>query len=125
MFQYRFNKAAALLSVGLIVAAISFAAVAASAAEATRIDVRNINVRIGDLDLASASGRAVLDARVAHAVDRICGSAHARSTWEQQNYADCSKAARAEAAPRIDAMVAAAQNARQVAGNRGSAAPVR
>jgi UrcA family protein len=120
MFHHRFNKTAALLSAGLIVAAISFAAVAASAAEATRIDVRT-----SDLDLASASGRALLNARVTHAVDRICGSAHARSTWEQQNYANCSKAARAEAAPRIDAMVAAAQNARKVAGNRGSAAPVR
>jgi UrcA family protein len=125
MLQYRFNRTAALLSAGLIVAAISFAAIAASAAEANSIDVRSINVRTGDLDLASASGRAVLDERVIHAVDRICGSAHARSTWEQQNYADCSKAARAEAAPRIDAMVAAAQNARKVAGVPANNVPVR
>lgn len=119
MFQYRFNKSAALLSAGLIVAAISFAAVAASAAETSRIDVRT-----SDLDLASTSGQAMLEQRVTHAVDRICGSAHARSTWEQQNYADCSKAARADAAPRIDAMVAAAQNARKVA-SMPAAAPVR
>jgi UrcA family protein len=120
MFHYRFNRTAALLSAGLIVVAISFAAVAASAAES-----RSINVRTSDLDLASASGRAVLDERVTHAVDRICGSGYTRSTSEQQNYASCSKSARADVAPRIDAMVAAAESARKVAGAPSNAAPVR
>jgi UrcA family protein len=120
MFEHRFNPTAALLSAGLIVAAISFGAIAASAAE-----TGSLNVRADDLDLASQSGRAVLEQRVDHAVDRICGSAHARSTWEQQNYASCSKTARADAAPRIDAMIAAAENARKVAGVPANTAPVR
>ena len=120
MFEHRFNPAAALLSAGLIAAAITFGAIAASAAESS-----SINVRTDDLDLASQSGRAVLDQRVTHAVDRICGSAHARSTWEEQNYASCSQAARADVAPRIDAMIAAAENARKVAGGVPSAAAMR
>jgi hypothetical protein len=36
------------------------------------------------------------------------------------NYAACSKAARADVQTRVDSMVAAAENARKIAGTRGS-----
>ena len=81
---------------------------------------RSIGIDASDLDLASNAGRAVLEQRVSHAVDNICGSSHARSTWEQVNYAACSKAARTEVQTRVDAMVAAAENARKMAGARAT-----
>ena len=81
---------------------------------------RSIGIDASDLDLASNAGRAVLEQRVNHAVDNICGSAHSRSTWEQVNYAACSKAARADVQTRVDAMVAAAENARRMAGTRAT-----
>ena len=83
-------------------------------------ETRSIGIDASDLDLASNAGRAVLEQRITHAVDNICGSAHARTTWEQVNYATCSKAARADVQTRVDAMVAAAENARKMAGTRGS-----
>ena len=81
---------------------------------------RSIGIDASDLDLASNSGRAVLEQRVNHAVDNICGSPHARSTWEQVNYAACSKAARADVQTKVDSMVAAAENARKMAGTRAT-----
>jgi len=81
---------------------------------------RSIGVDASDLDLASDAGRAVMQQRIGHAVDNICGSPHSRSTAEQVNYATCSKAARAEVQIKVDAMVAAAENARKMAGTRGT-----
>ncbi len=81
---------------------------------------RSIGVDASDLDLASNAGRAVLEQRVDHAVDNICGSSHARSTWEQVNYAACSKAARADVRSKVDTMVAAAESARRMAGTRAT-----
>jgi UrcA family protein len=104
----RFNAVAA--------AALIFTASAGIAtAQASKVDVR-----VADLDLASDSGRAVLDQRIGHAVDRICGSSHARSTSEEANYMTCSKAARAEVQSKVDVLVAAAENARKMAGSRGT-----
>ena len=81
---------------------------------------RSIGVDASDLDLASDAGRAVMQQRIGHAVDNICGSPHSRSTAEQVNYATCSKAARADVQTKVDAMVAAAENARKMAGTRGT-----
>lgn len=81
---------------------------------------RSIGIDASDLDLASNAGRAVLQQRIGHAVDNICGSPHARSTAEQVNYASCSRAARADVQSKVDTLVAAAENARKVAGTRGS-----
>ncbi len=81
---------------------------------------RSIGIDTSDLDLASKTGRAVLQQRIGHAVDNICGSPHTRSTAEQVNYASCSAAARTDVQTKVDAMVAAAENARKVAGMRGT-----
>jgi UrcA family protein len=107
--------AAALISATALFAAVPFAAAA---------ETHSVAVEASDLDLASDAGQAVLRQRIGHAVDRICGSSHARSTWEEQNYADCSKAARADAASQFDAMVAAAVNGRKVATDRNAAMSV-
>jgi UrcA family protein len=81
---------------------------------------RSIGIDTSDLDLASNAGRAVLQQRIGHAVDNICGSPHTRSTAEQVKYASCSAAARTDVQTKVDAMVAAAENARKMAGMRGA-----
>ena len=95
-----------------------------SATDVPARELQNVSVDVhtADLDLASTAGRAVLDARIGHAVDQICGTSHARTTWEQTNYANCSSRARADVQAHVDAAVAAAENARKMAG--GGAAPV-
>lgn len=93
---------------------------AAQTAMQAGAETRSIGIDASDLDLASGAGRAVLQQRIGHAVDNICGSSHARSTWEQANYAACSKAARADVQSKVDAIVAAAENARKMAGTRAT-----
>ena len=95
----------------------------ATGLSAREMEKASISVHTSDLDLASEAGQATLEARVSHAVDQLCGNAHSRSTWEEQNYASCSREARAEVRAQVDAVVAAAENARRMAG--GSSAPVR
>lgn len=111
----RASTAATLFSAILMFATIPFAAA----------QTQSVSVQSSDLDLATDTGRAVLLRRIDHAVDKICGSPHMRTTWEVQNYATCSKAARAAAAPEYDAAVAAAQNARKVAADRNNPAALR
>jgi UrcA family protein len=111
MFDPRSTAAALVLAAGVMLA------------PSVQAQTQRITVDSRNLDLASDAGRAVMEQRVTHAVDRICGSSHARSTSDQHNYAACAQAARADAAPQIEAMVAAAENARKIAG--GSAMPVR
>jgi UrcA family protein len=110
MFLRRHNFKILDSAVLILAASTSFAAA----------QTRSIGIDASDLDLASNAGRAVLEQRIGHAVDNICGSSHARSTWEQVNYAACSKAARADVQTRVDSIVAAAENARKMAGTRAS-----
>ena len=79
---------------------------------------QTVLVQSSDLNLAKDADRATLQLRIAHAVDRICGSAHARTTADVQAYATCSKAARAGAATQYDAAIAKAQMGMRVAGDR-------
>jgi UrcA family protein len=111
----------ALFSVALMFAAIApFSASAAGVAAETH----KVAVRSSDLDLATQSGQSVLRLRIDQAVQRICGS-HPRTTWEAENYANCSQAARADAASQFDAVVAAALNNRKMAADPDKGAPVR
>lgn len=106
-----------ILSAGLMV-------LSATDLPAREIERASVNVHTADLNLASDQGRAVLEARVTHAVNQICGGPHARSTWDQANYANCSKQARADVQGRVDAAIADAENARKIASG-GVASPVR
>jgi UrcA family protein len=75
-----------------------------------------VSVRSADLNLTSDAGRAVLQQRIAHAVDRVCGSSHARTTADIQAYATCSKTARANAMAQYNAVVAKAAAEPKLAG---------
>ncbi len=102
----------------LTAALLLCAPLAASAA-----DVQSVGVHAGDLNLATDAGRAVLQQRIAHAVDAVCGMSHPRTAGEAQAYAACSKTARAGTATQYDTMVAAARDGQKMMAG-GKAAPV-
>jgi UrcA family protein len=108
-----FHLRARSIAFAALSATLLFAANPLAAAE-----TRGIAVQSSDLNLTKGADRAVLQQRIAHAVDRICGSAHARTTADIQAYATCSKAARAGAATQYDSVIAKAQMGMKVAGDR-------
>ena len=118
MLRYKICFSSLFLSAGLMV-------LSATDVPARELQNASVDIHTADLDLASANGRAVLDARIDHAVNQICGNPHARSTWEEANYANCSKQARADVRARVDAVVAAAEDARKMAGGTVSPAGLR
>jgi UrcA family protein len=97
------------LSAGLMI-------LSATDVPARELQTTSVNIHTADLNLTSLEGRMVLEARINHAVDQICGDAHDRSTWAQANYAACAKQARADVQAHVDAVIAAAENARKMAG---------
>lgn len=107
MFVHRAYFSAALFS------ALLFGAAPLAAAETNSIAVQS-----GDLNLTKDAGRAVFLQRIAHAVDRVCGPAHARTTADAEAYASCAKTARASAGSQYDTVVAKAMAERKMAGNR-------
>ena len=116
MFDRPARSSVALLSAALILAAIP--------AIAGTTQTQSVAIRSSDLNLATESGRAALRLRINNVVERICG-AHPRTTWEVENYANCSKAARADAASQFDAVVTAALNNRKIASDPDKGAPIR
>jgi len=81
-------------------------------------ETRTALVHATDLNLASESGRAMLRARVDHAVHKVCDA----TGWggdlaAQQVSAACRDKALATVLPQVDALVQAARN-NQVASNR-------
>jgi UrcA family protein len=75
---------------------------------------RSVAVSATGLDLTSRIGRDTLAARVDHAVTRVCGSLHTRSTSALQNHVACARQARAQAQIQVADLIAAA-NSRRVA----------
>ncbi|HXS07750.1 MAG TPA: UrcA family protein [Rhizomicrobium sp.] len=116
MLHHSIRFSSLFLSAGLMV-------LSATDVPAREMEQARVNVHTSDLNLASDTGRAVLEGRITHAVDQICGNAHSRSTWDQQNYANCSKQARVDVKAQVDAAVAAAENARKMASS--ASAPAR
>lgn len=96
----------AILALSLAFGAPAFAAPATDSVTAT--------VRIADLDLASASDRAVLDARVMTAARRLCRS-ELRGTNELALQNQCIVAALADAQSQADRAVAEADRGIQLA----------
>jgi UrcA family protein len=105
-----------------ITTALLLAILLPAASPLAAAETRSLQVRSSDLNLTRQADRVTLQQRIAHAVDRVCGSAHARTTADVQAYAACSQAARASAASQFDAMVAKAQADMKVAGGRKTTA---
>ena len=93
-------------------------------APAAFAQAHSLAVTSSDLNLTNDAGRAVFQQRIAHAVDTVCGPAHARTTADSDAYAKCSKAARADAQSQYDTMVAKAMEERKLANNRKTTLPV-
>jgi UrcA family protein len=98
------------------------APLASASAAGSNTETLSIAVDSRDLNLTSQSGQDQLRARIAHAVDRICGSSHVRETWKVDAYANCSKMAHASADAQFETQVAAAMNAQKLAGEGASTA---
>jgi UrcA family protein len=81
-------------------------------------ETHSVAVRSADLNLTREADRAILQQRIAHAVDRICSPARARTTAEVEAYRACEKLTRANAAVQYDVMVAKAQTATKMAGGQ-------
>ncbi|WP_447763292.1 UrcA family protein [Sphingopyxis panaciterrae] len=96
----------AILAISLAFGAPALAAPASDSATAT--------VRIADLDLASASDRAMLDARLKSAARRLCRS-DLRGTRELALETKCIAVALAGAKSQADRMVAAADRGLRLA----------
>ena len=118
MLRSKLSFGSLFLSAGLMI-------LSATGVPARELQTASVNVHTADLNLTSLEGRLVLEARINHAVDQICGDAHARSTWDQANYAGCATKARGEVKAKVEAAVAAAENARRMAGVGGMPAGLR
>ena len=102
------HSARTLITAALLACALPAAANAGAAQTAT--------VRAGDLNLGSATGRAVLQSRIDQAVRTLCGDVRTRTSLElHQDAVSCSQTARAGAMSQFDALVAAARDGRKVA----------
>jgi len=113
MLKHLVSSAAALTCATLLLTPLS-----------TMAETRSVGVQSADLNLNKDAGRAVLQQRIAHAIDRICGSAHARTTADVQAYATCSKTARANATDQYAALIAKAASETKVAGSNKTPASV-
>lgn len=89
----------------------STGAVAADAPEAGRQYVSS-NVSIAGLDLRSAEGIALLDARIARNVRQLCGGTWSRDLSVRQDQMRCRREAMQSARPQVELAVAKMRNER-------------
>lgn len=89
-------------------------ALALAAATPALAQQASIEVPYGDLDLTKDAGRKALDARIARAANRLCGTVGARDLVQIAAKKACVTEARASAAPQVELALNAA-NARRVA----------
>lgn len=91
--------------------ALAIAALAASVpVHASKAGTTSITVRYSDLDLATSDGAAALKQRIERAAANVCGPADGRSLVDHERVAACYAKAVADAEPRAEAMIAAAQS---------------
>ncbi len=93
----------------LVLPALALAAAAPALAQQASIEVP-----YGDLDLTKDAGRKALDARIARAANRLCGTVGARDLVQIAAKKACVAEARASVAPQVELALNAA-NARRVA----------
>jgi len=77
---------------------------------------RTVQVQTGDLNLASESGQAALNARVAQAIDEVCGkSVENRDLIQRQQVHACAKQALDSVQSQMERAIAAATEQSKVA----------
>ena len=92
-----------------LLASLSITVASASIAYADEVEhvTRSQTVAYDDLNLASADGAAVLNQRVAIAVDRVCGKANPRDLQQSADRRKCRSAAAAKASSSLNRVLAA------------------
>ena len=108
MFTFRALPSTAILTIATLLLAANPLAAAPQAPA--------IAVQSGDLNLTSDAGRAVLRQRIAHAVDKVCGPTHPRTTEDAQAYAACKQTAQVNAGVQYDSIIALAGSETKLAG---------
>ncbi len=104
-----FAKTAASIALATAVLAASPAAVFAAAPT-------SVQVRLGDLDLATDAGRATLMTRVRQAASTVCGGDQPHpSLDEMRTYMSCRAKAAAGVTPQLNVAIAAAEHPEQYA----------
>lgn len=88
---------------------LAAAALALVSAPATAQTAPTRNVEVGDLDLASAKGRATLDDRIRWAVKAVCGTANSSDPKDATRVYKCRKAAGVEARHSAELAIARTQ----------------
>lgn len=73
-------------------------------------DDRSTSVKIGDLDLATASGQRMLDVRVARAARMVCDGIFSRDLRTMSEATACRRTAIANARPQVEQAIASARN---------------
>jgi UrcA family protein len=92
------------------------AVLAASPAAVFAATPASVQVRFGDLDLASESGHAALMSRVHQAAAAVCGGDEAhRSLGDRRVYRTCRSETIADAMPQVNAAIASAEHPEQYA----------
>lgn len=97
--------------------ALAVAAIAAPAS-AQQAAAPSVAVRIADLDLASANGRARLDQRIARAVREVCGRPSDADAEGRSKVRDCRDATLAALSDQRDLAIAAAERPVRLAGSQ-------
>jgi UrcA family protein len=82
--------------------AAAIAAALIAAVPAIAGGAKSVNVSYADLNLASATGKATLERRVARAADRVCGIAYEENLALKEAAKRCAVAARESAWPAIE-----------------------
>ncbi len=96
--------------------ALTTAVLAASPAAVFAATPTSVQVRLGDLDLASEAGHAALMSRVHQAAAAVCGGDEAhRSLGDLQTYLTCRSETVANAMPQLTAAFASAEHSEQYA----------
>jgi UrcA family protein len=105
-------------SVGAVIATAATAAIvvfsAAPAEAATSGTIRSARVETAGIDLATASGRAMVEAQIDRAARSVCAPGNPRDWAEVRAARACTKTAVAAAMPRLDD-IAAARSGTQLA----------
>jgi UrcA family protein len=101
----------ALAAAGLTFVTLSLA----TPLHAAPIGDETIEVKIGDLDLATASGVATLDRRIRAAARTICGAMPANNLNMQKQVANCQDKIVAGARPDVETAIAAARSQQSLA----------
>ena len=92
-----------------ILSAVALSVAAVGVAVPANAETRSVAVQYGDLDLASAEGKATLKGRLKGAVRKVCGTADIRNQKESADVENCNVQANQTARKAVVTIMTASQ----------------